>query len=172
VLLDEAERLAHGHMEEWGLLDNGWRFVFDNARSRFGQCSYRRRVISLSKHLVALNGVEEVNDTILHEIAHALTGAGHHHDHVWKDMCVRVGAKPETCYDSDLVQRPAHRWEGHCTNPNCDMVYKRQRLRKHIRYGASCGKCKLGYSLKWVDVSPPITTKHVVEFVDELPEDL
>ena len=55
-----------------------WQFKFDNSKRRFGQCVYGRKyglpyhMIKLSKPLVALNSEEQVRDTILHEIAHAL----------------------------------------------------------------------------------------------------
>lgn len=79
----------------------GWSFRFDHARRRFGSCRYRERVITLSRPLVLLNGVDEVRDTILHEIAHALT-PGDGHGGKWKSACRRIGARPVRCYtDSD-----------------------------------------------------------------------
>ena len=41
------------------------------------------------------NGPEEVRDTILHEVAHALVGPGHGHDTVWKATAAQVGARPQ-----------------------------------------------------------------------------
>ena len=51
----------------------GYRFKFDNAKRRFGQCSYTDKRISLSKPLASnnLDNFFQINDTILHEIAHA-----------------------------------------------------------------------------------------------------
>jgi hypothetical protein len=43
------------------------------------------------------NGAEEIVDTILHEIAHALVGPRHGHDTVWKAKCTDIGARPERC---------------------------------------------------------------------------
>jgi len=63
----------------------------------FGKCYYRRQVIALSQPLVAANEVSQVLDTILHEIAHALT-PGHQHDDVWKEKCKELGCKPEACF--------------------------------------------------------------------------
>ena len=53
----------------------GYRFKFDNAKRRFGQCSYTNKRISLSKPLSSnnLDNFFQINDTILHEIAHALS---------------------------------------------------------------------------------------------------
>ena len=42
---------------------------------------------------------EEIKDTVLHEIAHAIAGGNHHHDRVWKDVCNRLGCKPSRFKD-------------------------------------------------------------------------
>ncbi|MGB5951125.1 MAG: SprT-like domain-containing protein, partial [Ornithinimicrobium sp.] len=51
-----------------------WHLVFDNARTRFGICRPRRREIGLSRRLTVLSSEQEVRNTVLHEIAHALVG--------------------------------------------------------------------------------------------------
>ena len=97
--LIEIHEFAMEQMEKWGLIEEGWSFVWDNrAVRRYGQCRYRQREIGITKKLALINTVEESKDVVLHEIAHALTGRGHGHDHVWKSMCRKFGAKPERCY--------------------------------------------------------------------------
>ena len=34
---------------------------------------------------------EDIKDTVLHEIAHAIVGGSHHHDNVWKACCNKIG---------------------------------------------------------------------------------
>jgi predicted SprT family Zn-dependent metalloprotease len=98
-----ARTLARSLMVQHGLAD--WSLVFDRSARRFGACSTQRRRISLSWKLVMLNSADEVRDTILHEIAHALTpGAGH--GRAWKAMCERIGAKPVRCYTDATVVSP------------------------------------------------------------------
>ena len=97
--LIEIQQFSMEQMEKWGLIEKNWTFVWDNkAVRRYGQCRYRQREIGITKKLVLINTIEESKDVVLHEIAHALTGAGHGHDAVWKRMCVKVGARPERCY--------------------------------------------------------------------------
>ena len=97
--LIEIRKFAAEQMEKWGLIEENWTFVWDNrAVRRYGQCRYRQREIGGTKKLALINTIEESKDVVLHEIAHALTGRGHGHDHVWKRMCRKVGAKPERCY--------------------------------------------------------------------------
>src|SRR3954447_25950603 len=89
----EVRRLALQLMAQHGLHD--WHFVFNRQTRNMGLCRYSIRTIELSIYLVDRNGLEEIRDTILHEIAHALVCHGHGHDAVWKQKCVEVGAKPQ-----------------------------------------------------------------------------
>jgi len=122
-----AEKLAKENLIKHGLKDLGWIFKFDNSVRRFGVCKHYRRIISLSKHLTRLNPVEDVLDTILHEIAHALVGPKHGHDAVWKAKCVEIGAKPIRCYSEDIVQ-PKLRYTAVCGA--CEKEFQRQRRPK------------------------------------------
>src|SRR5574341_274049 len=55
----------------------GWSFQFDHATKRAGCCNYQTRVISLA-HAYARSAADEaIDDTLLHEIAHALVGKEH-----------------------------------------------------------------------------------------------
>ena len=136
----QAQQLALDLIAEHGL--DGWTFRFDGAKNRFGICRYGRREIGLSRPLTALNGYDEVRDTILHEIAHALTpGAGH--GPRWKQMAARIGAKPDRCYDGATVNRPQAAWTGHCHN--CDFTVDRHRLTETAKRGA-CPKCCKRYN--------------------------
>jgi predicted SprT family Zn-dependent metalloprotease len=101
-----ARDLARALMNQHNLAD--WHFVFDHARRRFGSCQPRRKRITLSRMLTLLNEVPEVRDTILHEIAHALT-PGDGHANRWKAACVKVGARPIRCYSDDAVASPPRR---------------------------------------------------------------
>ncbi|GHC46522.1 SprT-like domain-containing protein [Roseibacillus persicicus] len=110
----EALNLLNAKLTEHGLTARGWTGRLDNAERRFGLCSPAKKEISISRTLAALNPEEEVLDTILHEIAHALaaieTGENCGHDERWKAICRRIGARPERCYDSDEVAAPESPW--------------------------------------------------------------
>ena len=103
IKLHKVKEFALQKMEEWGLIEEGWSFVWDTrAVRRYGQCRYRQREIGVTMVLANLNTIEESKDVVLHEIAHALTGPGHGHDWAWKQKCVLVGARPERCYKSEM----------------------------------------------------------------------
>jgi predicted SprT family Zn-dependent metalloprotease len=102
----DARQLAWDLMRQHGLLAAGWTFKFDHARRRFGSCRPRSRAITLSRPLTLLNGDDQVRDTILHEIAHALT-PGDGHGPQWKAKCREIGARPQRCYtDADVSSPP------------------------------------------------------------------
>lgn len=108
--LFDAHKLALELMAKHEL--TSWKFAFDKSVRRFGLCSYRKKTIFLSRRLTLDNSVEEVENTIKHELAHAksyiLHGrAGCGHGALWKTMCLETGAKPERCYDSDKVNNTA-----------------------------------------------------------------
>jgi len=97
----EVAAFARTKLNEHGLV--GWTFGFDKAVQRFGVCKYRTRQITLSEKLVRANSFEQCCDTVLHEIAHALT-PGAKHGPAWKAAARRIGANPERCYStSDVV---------------------------------------------------------------------
>lgn len=175
MLLTTAEKLANDLLNEHGLHD--WTFEFDRAKRRFGYCSYKRKTISLSKHLVALNSEADVRDTILHEIAHALVGSNNGHNYKWRSMCITVGAKPERCYVDDEVVKPKHNYEGVC--PNCGYTITRMRLKTAAR-DLACNLCCDKYNdghwseefvLDWHSINQTTTSKFTPEFVDTLPSE-
>ena len=99
---DEALRLANTELDRWAVLA-GWRVELTNAKRQFGVCRHGRRVIGLSRVLVEVNDRAHVEDTIRHEIAHALAGPDAGHGQAWKRSCLLTGANPVRLYDSRVV---------------------------------------------------------------------
>jgi predicted SprT family Zn-dependent metalloprotease len=132
VRLSDAARLARELMDRHGLTD--WSLVFDNARARAGVCRSTQKVIGLSRPLTQLHADDEVRDTILHEIAHALVGPEHAHDEVWRAEARRIGCTAERCVTS-VNGKLQGDWVGTCPAGHVSVRYRRpQRVQ-------SCGKC-------------------------------
>lgn len=57
---------------------------------------YKLEFVFNNKYLESFkdNG-EDIKDTVLHEIAHAIVGGKHHHNNVWKACCNKIGCKPQ-----------------------------------------------------------------------------
>lgn len=89
--LTEGEELALSLMEEHGLIEKGWTFRYDKATSRLGACHFHKMQISLSRLMVTYAEREDVEQTILHEIAHALLPPEVGHYKPWKVLAASIG---------------------------------------------------------------------------------
>lgn len=116
----------------------GWRLVFDNAKTRAGVCRFDRKEIGLSRPLISLYEVEQVTETVLHEIAHALAGPRHGHDRVWRATARRIGCSGRRCMpvDAPSVEGP---WVGVCPAGHRTTAHRRP-----IRV-KSCRTCFPGF---------------------------
>ena len=136
-----ARRLALELMGRYQL--HGWQFALNSNVRRAGVCFFpfrdRPGRLGLSVHFIERNAEEDVLDTILHEIAHALVGTGHGHDEVWKAKCREIGAKPEPCYGEE-IDMPKGRWRARC--PACQKEFHRHRRPRVLQgwHHKECGK--------------------------------
>lgn len=126
----DAKTLARKTMRAHGLIAQGWVLEFDQAVSRAGCCMYRRKVISLSEPITLLNPKDKVMNTILHEVAHALT-PGEHHNRIWKQLAISIGCDGERCYGEE-TKAPPRLVIGKC--PECPAIMERHRMPKKKQY--------------------------------------
>ena len=144
--LFDAHLLAYQLMDEHGLVERGWTFEFDRAKTRFGVCYYNRKQIKLSKVLTVHRDESSVRNTILHEIAHALVGHGHGHNHVWRRKALEIGCNAERVTDDENLNKISpetfNNYVGIC--PNGHRAY-RSRLTERAKR-MSCGKCSSVYN--------------------------
>ncbi|MXZ81950.1 MAG: hypothetical protein F4Z15_11510 [Gammaproteobacteria bacterium] len=102
--LIEVASQARELMDRHGLKE--WTVRFSTAQKKMGECRPRQRLILLSRHHCVNGSPDEVVDTILHEIAHALAGPGTGHGPAWKAIARRIGATPKSCApESDGARR-------------------------------------------------------------------
>jgi len=95
VRLMEVDAQARDLMDRHGLAD--WSFRFNDAEKKLGVCRYREKRILLSRGHAAKGARDQVTDTILHEIAHALAGMSAGHGPAWKTIARQLGATPKSC---------------------------------------------------------------------------
>lgn len=129
--------LARELMDRHGLGD--WALRFDTAKRRAGLCRYDKHLISLSKPLTALYSHEQVRETVLHEIAHALAGAPAGHGQSWRAVARRIGASGQRCVDPQAPTVPAP-WVGRCR-----AGHRHERFRRPSR-PMSCIRCAPRFS--------------------------
>ena len=134
--------LAEALVTEHGLV--GWTVVLDRAKTRAGVCRADRREIGLSAPLTALHSEQEVRDTVLHEIAHALVGPRHAHDAVWRATAQRIGCSGQRTSSGPRV---AGKWTGTC--PAGHATSRHQRPARVV----ACGRCASAFdpanALRW-----------------------
>lgn len=144
---NQYTRLCRDELDKHGLTDWSVR-LSGNVDSRFlGLCSHKDKCIILNPHHLDINPEPAVINTILHEVAHALT-PGHGHDEIWADKAravgctntnacsgssispemidaIRSGATVEVTYETETVYKPKYqvtRLQDKC--PTCGKVAK------------------------------------------------
>lgn len=83
-----AIKLVAKHIPEYS-------FKWNRRKKTYGLCSYRTKTIQLSTFLTKSCPEEQVRDTILHEIAHAIAGYEAGHGPKWKAVARQIGAAPK-----------------------------------------------------------------------------
>jgi len=157
MLLNDVTEMAIRLMIQHDL--SGWKFKFSRGKNILGFCQYTKGYeknwrlnksthaigdcfIALSHHFVTIN--DETNrDTILHEIAHALS-PGHGHDYYWKSVCVQIGANPERLAPK-TIKSPVPKYKAVCSD--CGRVFRRHHMRS-AKY--LCSNCKVYLSFRTV----------------------
>lgn len=129
-----AQSLMLEHIE-----DREWRFGFDNGRRRAGLCSYTDKKITVSKYLSLVHSIDDVRQTMLHEIAHALCGPKEGHGKKWLATAKRLGYRNET-YTGDEIAKEFAPYRGVC--PSGHQHYRYQRPKRLY----SCHHCARGFN--------------------------
>jgi len=155
--MKEALKLARELMNRNGL--GHLPLEVSRTKQALGDCWFQRNRLTgevtptrirLSSHWMPKISDAEVRDTILHEIAHALT-PGARHGPAWKAMCRRIGANPNRTADLPpetvmVVRKATSNYRAVCTK--CDNVHYFSRYTKNWRLGRyKCGKCKSDFKV-------------------------
>jgi predicted SprT family Zn-dependent metalloprotease len=134
---DYAIKLTKKHLIKNCLYE--WEVKLNNTRSCNGSCNYNKKTIFLSNFLVDTATDEDILDTILHEIAHAIdfkTRGKSNHDWKWKKIAKQLGANPKRCANKMVGVKLKYNF---CC-PNCENNFQ---TGKYIRLKyRTCANCK------------------------------
>lgn len=144
---DLVRNIAEGLMAEH--LDlNIWSFGFDSAKKRLGVCKYEEHLISLSRYFVDLHSLEEIDQVVRHEIAHALAGSKAGHGPKWKKIATEIGYNHKRI-SGDEIGNATAKLIGNC--PNGHTVYRHRKPKTPL----SCSKCAprfdRSYLITWTE---------------------
>ncbi|MDR2974757.1 MAG: SprT-like domain-containing protein [Propionibacteriaceae bacterium] len=128
-------------------LGEQWAFGMDHARSRLGCCHYDSRRITCSVYLVAYLAEDEVEQVVLHEIAHAQAGVKAGHGRGWFNRARALGYTGGRTIDVPEA-RAASRWLGVCAAGH--EIYRHRRPRGRVCCGA-CAKDGSRRPITWQD---------------------
>lgn len=127
-------------------LDPSWSFAFDNAKLRAGACHFSKKRITVSRYLAARFDDDDIHQTLLHEVAHALAGPRAGHGPAWKLYARELGYVGGTTHSLETADELAP-WVGTC--PGGHVVYRHRRPSKP----SSCARCSrtfdAAYMLRW-----------------------
>ncbi|MFM6974890.1 MAG: SprT-like domain-containing protein [Agromyces sp.] len=127
-------------------LDDSWSFGFDSAKRRVGACNYSTKRITVSRYFVPILDDDEIHQTLLHEVAHAMTGPAEGHGAHWLRTARELGYEGDARHHGPGAVDVAP-WVGRC--PNGHEVY---RFREPKR-DTSCGSCSRSFNraflLEW-----------------------
>lgn len=148
MTLNEAETLTNSLLqkhapEQW---KKGWRFgTFLPPGSTLGRANHKTKRIDLGRNYVLRGDRDDVLDTILHEIAHALAGYQAAHGRVWRAYALMVGARPRACKSIHLDL--GTRYVGTCPF-GCIFNYQRRPAARTMAHG----KCRShNHAIHWKD---------------------
>lgn len=110
----DIAKIAARLMDSHGLLRQGWTFGFDRAKKRLGCTHFKSRKITLSKTETLRMSAHEIEQLMLHEIAHALLPPDVRHGQRWIELAASIGyeGKRTASIDLDLerIRKAARRW--------------------------------------------------------------
>jgi len=138
----EVRGVVEELLVKYGLWAEGWRFKLSRAVRSLGQCKFGHKQICVSGSHARLGTDAEIMDTILHEIAHALTpGCGHNWR--WQDKARELGARPERC-STQLSYKQPYKYRLVCRR--CEKTIGKRHRRSNLRgrYHRACGKAGIG----------------------------
>ena len=138
----EAVRRLANDLIDRHLPGGVWAFAFDSAKRRAGLTDYGKHRISVSRYLVGGDtgtDLAEIEQVLLHEIAHALAGHRAAHGPVWRATAAGIGYHGGRLHGRRIADDRAP-WVGTCAAGHT-----------HYRFRApttplSCGTCSAGFS--------------------------
>ena len=143
--LEQVQAQATELMNYHGL--EGWSLVIDNkSKRRAGVCKFRPKQIGLTLDYALKTSPDDLEQTIIHEIAHALLPPGAHHGPAWKAKMLELGVNPDRCHTCTWIAPDAWSVCKECgresTEKEKDIYRYKISEEDNIIRSHRCGECK------------------------------
>lgn len=126
----EALVIASSMLVKHGLGD--WHLELRNAGSYAAKVWHRKKVLAISERYIVVSKKDDFVNTLYHEIAHAIVGAKHGHDHVFKAKYYELSGN--MTHAGYATEQNISLYQAYCTN--CD---NHGTINRRIK--AWCGNC-------------------------------
>lgn len=126
-----------------------WKVQFGTAYTQLGSCNYKTQTLRFSKRFAAVQSWEDIYDTILHEVAHAIAGYDAGHGYTWRRIARDLGlANPTSGVRTNIkFEKP---WVGTCPNGHTTtMARAPQRVRSCTKSSCGNGAFNAKYIFEW-----------------------
>lgn len=126
-----ASEITREEIRKHGLENWGVRLTTDPNQPFLGLCIHKDKVIVLNAHHIDIHHDKDIINTIKHEIAHAIVGAGHGHDETWANKAREVGCdNTMPCSTLDL---PDHIIDAIRSGANVEVTVEEKKIEQIIR---------------------------------------
>jgi len=131
---EDVQRVGKMLLLVHGLQDKGWTIKLNSKKNIAGECSYEKKTIYISRHVIPLNSEKVICNLILHEIAHALMPESNH-DVAWKRVFISIGGDGEEKFKGKM---PEGKYKYVC--PTCNKVASWHKELKRNMFCLPCSK--------------------------------
>lgn len=102
---EQVIQIGKDLVAQYGLAD--WEVAVQGHSTNpcLGRCDYAKKKLSIETYAADLMSEEEVKGVWLHEIAHALVGAGHDHSEAWQAKCQEIGGIESPAYTPKQLEQ-------------------------------------------------------------------
>ncbi|HSG32703.1 MAG TPA: SprT-like domain-containing protein [Thermodesulfobacteriota bacterium] len=90
------------------------------SKNRLGQCNYIKKSIELNLDYLEVNSLQRFQNTLMHEVAHAMVYEKYRFDNKWKSIkphgkewkeaAITIGAQPVRCPEFDGIKPKFNYW--------------------------------------------------------------
>tara|TARA_R110002096_G_scaffold160724_1_gene327012 strand:- start:375 stop:905 length:531 start_codon:yes stop_codon:yes gene_type:complete len=140
VNIQQTYDLVVDLLKKHDLRNQGWTFAVSRGKYVLGSCVYKTKTIKISRYLIQLGTDQEVRDTVMHEVGHALAGGKAGHGWQWRQKCREVGLMNPKQYSESISYAVPHKITVDC-NVHGVIEKRHRRLKKGMLARMFCRDC-------------------------------